>query len=188
MLNKIFTKKEKLIQLNERKKIREEKKEKVIENSDDDQLGEEDLDEAMENIGQNAENQDLQEEEDDEEEEKDLRSMSGLILLPTRELALQVDQVLQAILKCIPKSDPYHIKPCMIVGGLSSLKQERLLGRSPDLLISTIGRLWDLIEDHNKDLMQLPGVNFLILDEVDRIIDLGLYTELEKILKFLDDP
>lgn len=167
LLNRIFRKKEKELQA-----LKSSSKNDTTAEEDDDELREEDL----EDLAQKP------------EITHQKTGIIGLVLLPTRELALQVETILQKLLSTIPKTDPFHFKSCLLVGGLSSLKQERILSQQPDLLVSTIGRLWDMIEHHQIGLDSLPYSDFLILDEVDRIIDLGLYKELEKILNFLDDP
>jgi ATP-dependent RNA helicase DDX24/MAK5 len=84
------------------------------------------------------------------------RSLKALILAPTRELALQISEHLNACLKTEesglasvegPSKAPPLVSVAAIVGGMSSQKQRRLLDRGLDILIATPGRLWDLIEE-----------------------------------------
>lgn len=80
------------------------------------------------------------------------RSLKALVLLPTRELALQVSSHLQA---CVPprseeemiKHVPPRVSIAPIVGGMSAQKQERLLFQGVDIIVATPGRLWDLISE-----------------------------------------
>lgn len=67
------------------------------------------------------------------------------ILLPTRELAVQVKQVIKSILSNAGDSEIYRFRTCLVAGGFAVEKQERELRKAPDVLISTVGRLWDLI-------------------------------------------
>lgn len=61
-----------------------------------------------------------------------------------------------------------------------------MLSKKPHILISTAGRLWDLIDKENvKYLKTLPGVKYLVLDEADRMIELGQFKEISKVLNFL---
>ena len=123
--------------------------------------------------------------EGEEEEQK----ISSLILLPTRELAVQVLKVLQQVLSHCKDQEKYRFRSCLISGGFSVKKQERILGTYPDILIATIGRLWDLIESgEHASLRGLALSDFLVLDEVDRILELGQYKELSNVLKYLEDP
>ena len=77
----------------------------------------------------------------------------------------------------------------LISGGFAVQKQARLLQKKPDILISTIGRLWDLIQTNQHDsLNTLAQCDFLVFDEVDRILELGQFKELSHILNFLENP
>lgn len=68
-------------------------------------------------------------------------------------------------------------------------KQERELKKIPEILIATAGRLWDLIEGaQHPSLKTLCKSQFLIFDEIDRILELGQYKELEKVLKYIENP
>lgn len=68
------------------------------------------------------------------------------ILLPTRELAVQVKQVIKSILSNVGDKQIYRFRTCLVAGGFAVEKQERELKKTPEILISTVGRLWDLIQ------------------------------------------
>lgn len=93
-----------------------------------------------------------------------------MIILPTRELAIQVQK---NFLKFLTK-ETKHLKPGLIIGGFSREKQIRILNSQPKVLIATPGRLLDLIKEKEcTHLKYLSMIKFLILDEVDRIIELN---------------
>lgn len=77
------------------------------------------------------------------------KPLFALILTPTRELAVQISQHLKAASKYTT------ISVSVVVGGLSSQKQERLLNRGPEIVIATPGRLWELIEEGHPHLIQV---------------------------------
>lgn len=123
----------------------------------------------------------------DEEEEEE--KICSLVLMPTRELAVQVQKIIEKILNACKDEENYRFRSVLISGGFSSEKQDRLLKTSPDILIATIGRLWDIIKnDYTHNLKKLGRSDFLILDEVDRILELGQFKELKNVLKFLENP
>jgi len=97
----------------------------------------------------------------------------GLILLPTRELALQVDEVLQKIGRNI------GLKTAVIIGGASSYQQIQLLRRNPHIIVSTPGRLIDHLKQRNFSLDQ---VKIIVLDEADRMLDIGFMPAIKQIL------
>ena len=55
-----------------------------------------------------------------------------------------------------------------IVGGLSDTKQERLLGRKPEIVVATVGRLWEMITSNEAHLRDMGRLRFFVLDEADR--------------------
>lgn len=111
------------------------------------------------------------------------------ILLPTRELAVQVKQVIKIILGNCGEKEIYRFRTCLVSGGFAVEKQERELKKVPEILISTVGRLWDLIQAaQHESLETLSRSHFLILDEIDRILELGQYKQLELVLKYIDNP
>jgi superfamily II DNA/RNA helicase len=101
---------------------------------------------------------------------------SALVLLPTRELALQV---LQALKSFINKE---NIKTALLIGGEPMAKQYAQLKVKPRLVVATPGR----VNDHlNRQTLKLSRTNFLVLDEVDRMLDMGFGIQLEEIAKHL---
>jgi len=99
----------------------------------------------------------------------------NLVLVPTRELALQVSQTLRAISQYLPQLRRVHA----VHGGVSINPQMRALLGGSDLLVATPGRLLDLIA-HNA--LTLEGVECLVLDEADRMLELGFADELQQVL------
>lgn len=114
----------------------------------------------------------------------------SLILLPTRELAIQVQNVLKAVVKQLELLFPgQKVTSCTLAGGFSLDKQQRILSYGPHLVIATVGRLWDVLSSgKSEDLKKVASCSFLVLDEVDRIIDLGQMKELQQVLKYIEDP
>jgi len=104
--------------------------------------------------------------------------LRAVILVPTRELALQVTEHMNAIAK------PCGIWIAPIVGGISALKQERLLSKKPHIVVATPGRLWDMMKDAYvaNHLTDFSALSFLVLDEADRMVQQGHYSELSSIL------
>jgi ATP-dependent RNA helicase RhlE len=97
----------------------------------------------------------------------------GLILLPTRELALQVDEALKRI------GTPLGLKTAVLIGGESMGRQMMMLKRGPHIIIATPGRLIDILE---QKVLKLDRVNSLVLDEADRMLDMGFAPQIKKIL------
>lgn len=97
----------------------------------------------------------------------------GLILLPTRELALQVDEALQKI------GRPLGVRTVVLIGGDSMHKQLQAIGRDPHIVIATPGRLNDHLEQKT---VRLTNVKILVLDEADRMLDMGFAPQIKRIL------
>ena len=97
---------------------------------------------------------------------------SALILVPTRELALQVNE------SAIKIARPFGIKTVVLIGGSPIHKQVTALARHPRILIATPGRLIDLLEQRK---VRLNTVGILILDEADRMLDMVIQPHIEKI-------
>ncbi len=95
-----------------------------------------------------------------------------LILTPTRELANQVSQAIQDY------GQNLRYNSVSLVGGMPYNQQLRRLSRPVDIVVATPGRLLDLIERRNIDL---SNVNMLVLDEADRMLDMGFIDEVNKI-------
>lgn len=103
-------------------------------------------------------------------------SGAGLIIVPTRELAVQIEKHLKAV------SRFFKIRIATVVGGLSQEKQNRQLKGHPDLIIATPGRLNDLMEFDQSVRGLVARVRFLVLDEADRMVQVGHFKELDDIL------
>jgi ATP-dependent RNA helicase RhlE len=100
----------------------------------------------------------------------------GLILAPTRELAIQIDEAFQGI------AHPFGMKTACLIGGASMHDQVQALRKNPRVVIATPGRLIDHMGQWNF----LPdNVTMLVLDEADRMLDMGFAPQIERILRFL---
>jgi len=108
------------------------------------------------------------------------KRLDALILVPTRELAAQVREVMQDYARELPE----RIKVVSAVGGVSINPQMMALRGGADVIVATPGRLLDLL-DHNA--VSLKEVGTLVLDEADRMLDLGFADELSQILSMLPD-
>lgn len=106
------------------------------------------------------------------------RSIHTLILVPTRELAAQVREVVQQFSLHLPEK----LKTVSAVGGVSINPQMMALRGGADVVVATPGRLLDLVD---RNALQLTGVSTLVLDEADRMLDLGFADELARILTLL---
>ncbi|WP_336279556.1 DEAD/DEAH box helicase [Bartonella sp. CB175] len=104
------------------------------------------------------------------------RTARALILAPTRELAVQIDETIRIVAKGT------HLSTCLIFGGVSRLKQIKRMQAGVDVLIATPGRLIDLIREKYIDLSQS---RFLVLDEADRMLDMGFINDVRQVVKFL---
>lgn len=98
----------------------------------------------------------------------------GLVVLPTRELALQVDEMLHKI------GRPLGLRTAVLIGGASMVNQQKMLRRTPHILIATPGRLIDHLEQKT---VNLHDIRVLVLDEADRMLDMGFAPQLQRILK-----
>ncbi|MBI3231700.1 MAG: DEAD/DEAH box helicase [Candidatus Doudnabacteria bacterium] len=97
----------------------------------------------------------------------------GLVILPTRELAIQVNDALQNLGRSL------NLKTAVLIGGESIHKQYTALRARPHVVIATPGRLIDHLEQKSLSLNQ---IGILILDEADRMLDMGFAPQLNKIL------
>uniref|UniRef100_A0A8C5E1R1 ATP-dependent RNA helicase n=1 Tax=Gouania willdenowi TaxID=441366 RepID=A0A8C5E1R1_GOUWI len=104
----------------------------------------------------------------------------GLVLTPTRELAVQVKHHIDAVAKFT------DIKLAIVVGGMSQQKQRRMLKRRPEIIIATPGRLWDLMKQRHPHLLNLRQLRCLVIDEADRMVERGHFAELENLLEMLN--
>ncbi len=99
---------------------------------------------------------------------------NGLIVLPTRELALQVHDALRAI------GQPLGIKLAVLIGGAPMYKQISDIRRGPHVVIGTPGRIIDHLEHRT---LTLANVKMLVLDEADRMLDMGFAPQLKRIMQ-----
>lgn len=100
----------------------------------------------------------------------------GLVLAPTRELAIQIDEAFQ------PLVHTFGIKTACLIGGAPMEPQIQALRRNPRVVVATPGRLIDHMGQWN---IMLDGVVMLVLDEADRMLDMGFAPQVEKILRFM---
>ncbi len=100
----------------------------------------------------------------------------ALVLVPTRELAYQVEETVKKI------SHVFGVRTVTLVGGASIFNQVRDLQRNPRVIIATPGRLQDLL---NQKKIRLHDVNTLILDEADRMLDMGFAPQIDAIIRIL---
>ena len=99
-----------------------------------------------------------------------------LILEPTRELAAQVHENFEKY------GAKHKLSVALLIGGVSFKDQVRILDKGADVLIATPGRLLDLFERGN---ILLTGVQLLVIDEADRMLDMGFIPDIERIVKML---
>lgn len=104
------------------------------------------------------------------------RNIKGLILTPTRELALQIYENI-----CHYSRYTGRV-PAVIYGGVSQIPQVEALKRGADILIATTGRLCDLID---QKLVSIANVEYFVLDEADVMLDMGFINDVKKIIKYL---
>ncbi|MEY5099444.1 MAG: hypothetical protein RJA36_2163 [Pseudomonadota bacterium] len=110
------------------------------------------------------------------------RQLRALVLVPTRELALQVGELLQdlAMRQAGPSGRPLRVQA--LYGGVSINPQLLALRGGADLVVATPGRLLDIVQHKG---LTLDGVRQLVLDEADRLLDLGFADELARVLALL---
>ncbi len=101
----------------------------------------------------------------------------GMVLAPTRELAQQISEFIKTLM---PDERAFHTT--RLVGGQDIRKQFKSLQRKPRVIVATPGRLIDHLK---RNTVQIHQVNRLVLDEGDRMIDMGFAPQLQQILKFL---
>ena len=106
------------------------------------------------------------------------RRVHTLVVVPTRELAAQVGEVLRSLGQHLAQAP----KVAVVFGGVSINPQMMALRGGADVVVATPGRLLDLVE-HNA--LKLASVQLLVLDEADRLLDLGFAEELNRVLALL---
>ncbi|MDO8535639.1 MAG: DEAD/DEAH box helicase [Candidatus Omnitrophota bacterium] len=102
------------------------------------------------------------------------RKGKALVLVPTRELAIQVDETFQKL------APIFSMRTAVLIGGASMHNQIQALRGNPRVLVATPGRLVDHMEQRT---VMLADVNILVLDEADRMLDMGFLPQIEKILR-----
>src|SRR5690348_5012684 len=107
------------------------------------------------------------------EPERSRKGVRGLILTPTRELALQVSET---FLKMAHGSG---IRATVVVGGMNERTQLNSIRQGAQVLIATPGRLYDFL---SRQLVDLSGTGIVVLDEADRMLDMGFLPTVKRIL------
>jgi len=101
----------------------------------------------------------------------------ALVMCPTRELASQVMEAIKSII-----SDKINIRTALLIGGESMQKQLRQLGNRSRIIVGTPGRINDHLKRRSLDL---SATKYLVLDETDRMLDMGFSPQIEMVLKFV---
>lgn len=104
------------------------------------------------------------------------KTARALVLAPTRELAVQIEEAIRMA------SKGAHLSTCLVLGGVSRLSQIKRMAGGVDVLIATPGRLMDLVREKCVDLSQ---THFLVLDEADRMLDMGFIKDVRQIAKLV---
>ncbi len=107
---------------------------------------------------------------------KGRRAVRALAVVPTRELAMQVHRSVEDYGKWL------HLESAAVFGGVNINPQKKKLARGVDFLVATPGRLLDLV---NQDSVDLSRVEILVLDEADRMLDMGFIRDIRKLLALL---
>ena len=110
--------------------------------------------------------------------ERKASGVRALILTPTRELALQISENLTAYGKHL------RIRSAVIFGGVSQHNQVREIRQGASILVATPGRLLDLL---NQKLVELNRLEILVLDEADRMLDMGFIHDIKRIFKVIPE-
>ncbi len=100
----------------------------------------------------------------------------GLVVLPTRELAIQVDESLRRV------GAGLGLRTAVLIGGMAMRPQMQAMARDPQIIVATPGRLNDHL---NQKTVRLDTVRVVVLDEADRMLDMGFAPQIQKIFQFL---
>jgi len=103
----------------------------------------------------------------------------ALVLVPTRELGKQIMEVMKQLI-----GNSNNIKTAFIIGGEPMSKQMNQLRNRPRLIVGTPGRINDHLQ---RKTLELKNTNFLVLDETDRMLDMGFSVQLERIFKYMPE-
>jgi len=109
----------------------------------------------------------------EKQREQSRRTIKALVLAPTRELAIQIYDNFREYGKNL------NIRTSVIYGGVPQSKQVKILNQGVDILVATPGRLLDLIQQGK---LTLSNVSYLVLDEADRMLDMGFVRDVKKIV------
>src|ERR1051325_5577402 len=104
------------------------------------------------------------------------RGIRALVVAPTRELVVQIEENVRAYAKHVP------LRMATVYGGVSERPQIEALRSHVDLVVATPGRLIDLMDQR---VANLSGIEFLVLDEADRMLDMGFLPPIRRIVKAL---
>ncbi len=107
----------------------------------------------------------------------DLPQIQAIVLAPTRELATQICDDIRNLTRFLPQ-----VKTVVVYGGQSMERQKQQLRKNPQILIATPGRLLDLMQHR---ALSLQAVSTAVLDEADKMLDMGFYKDVRKILDSL---
>jgi ATP-dependent RNA helicase RhlB len=111
--------------------------------------------------------------------DESLFKRKALIMAPTRELAVQIEEEAKILCRHLP------FKTGAFYGGVGYTQQEKLLRDNVQILVGTPGRVLDL---NKSGKMNLMDISFLVLDEADRMFDMGFYPDLRKLIKVVPSP
>lgn len=103
-------------------------------------------------------------------------ALTVLIMTPTRELAIQIEQNIVQYCQHLP------LKSAAVYGGASIRPQLSAITQGVNILVATPGRLFDLVGQHD---LQLDTVTYLVIDEADRMLDLGFVKDIEKVKRLI---
>ena len=109
-------------------------------------------------------------------EKRQPRVIRALILTPTRELAIQIEDSIESYGRNLP------LRSAVIFGGVGQQPQVDKINRGLDILVATPGRLLDL---HGQGLLDLSHIEIFVLDEADRMLDMGFIHDVKRVIKLL---
>lgn len=110
--------------------------------------------------------------------DKKIRGIKAVVMVPTRELAGQIAEAFHQI------GRQTGVRTLALYGGVEEEKQIKTLEQGIDILVSTPGRLFDL---KSRGFIHFKNVKFLVLDEADRMLELGFYQDIEDLIKHLPE-
>lgn len=113
-----------------------------------------------------------------QQEKPGRRTIQALVLTPTRELAIQIGESIRAYGRHL------HLKHLVVFGGVSQVPQVQSLQQGVDILVATPGRLLDLMQ---QGYISLKDIRFFILDEADRMLDMGFVHDVKRVITKLPD-